>query len=114
MIRRPPRSTRTATLFPYTTLFRSGLAHREHLFDATAPDLRGCERNMADTAIDRDRIPRLADAYAIDLARRERVGGEGRAGDDDLDILIGTNDDAREPVAQHVIVARITTDTAEA
>src|SRR3546814_12175550 len=25
MIRRPPRSTRTYTLFPYTTLFRSGL-----------------------------------------------------------------------------------------
>src|SRR3546814_8218115 len=24
MIRRPPRSTSTATLFPYTTLFRSG------------------------------------------------------------------------------------------
>src|SRR3546814_17112837 len=31
MIRRPPRSTRTDTLFPYTTLFRSphiGLLHR--------------------------------------------------------------------------------------
>src|SRR3546814_4178223 len=28
MIRRPPRSTRTYTLFPYTTLFRSGLAER--------------------------------------------------------------------------------------
>src|SRR3546814_4322952 len=27
MIRRPPRSTRTYTLFPYTTLFRS---HRRH------------------------------------------------------------------------------------
>src|SRR3546814_7393366 len=26
MIRRPPRSTRTDTLFPYTTLFRSGWA----------------------------------------------------------------------------------------
>src|SRR3546814_10031041 len=26
MIRRPPRSTRTDTLFPYTTLFRSWLA----------------------------------------------------------------------------------------
>src|SRR3546814_1387855 len=26
MIRRPPRSTRTDTLFPYTTLFRSALA----------------------------------------------------------------------------------------
>src|SRR3546814_10055703 len=27
MIRRPPRSTRTDTLFPYTTLFRSGEFH---------------------------------------------------------------------------------------
>src|SRR3546814_1805340 len=44
MIRRPPRSTRTDTLFPYTTLFRShrrvflvaqghghGIIHRHHL-----------------------------------------------------------------------------------
>src|SRR3546814_12246089 len=28
MIRRPPRSTRTDTLFPYTTLFRSYANHR--------------------------------------------------------------------------------------
>src|SRR3546814_8905976 len=28
MIRRPPRSTRTDTLFPYTTLFRSGVLQR--------------------------------------------------------------------------------------
>src|SRR3546814_1870099 len=28
MIRRPPRSTRTDTLFPYTTLFRSADQHR--------------------------------------------------------------------------------------
>src|SRR3546814_13223091 len=27
MIRRPPRSTRTDTLFPYTTLFRSCISH---------------------------------------------------------------------------------------
>src|SRR3546814_2644282 len=27
MIRRPPRSTRTDTLFPYTTLFRSALGY---------------------------------------------------------------------------------------
>src|SRR3546814_9822034 len=41
MIRRPPRTTRTDTLFPYTTLFRSGLGparalrldHRAHPFD---------------------------------------------------------------------------------
>src|SRR3546814_14514738 len=30
MIRRPPRSTRTDTLLPYTTLFRAGL-QTEHL-----------------------------------------------------------------------------------
>src|SRR3546814_18170720 len=29
MIRRPPRSTRTDTLFPYTTLFRSRLIRQE-------------------------------------------------------------------------------------
>src|SRR3546814_12847153 len=32
MIRRPPRSTRTDTLFPYTTLFRSNI--RQNLFFA--------------------------------------------------------------------------------
>src|SRR3546814_5160282 len=31
MIRRPPRSTRTDTLFPYTTLFRSEAALRERM-----------------------------------------------------------------------------------
>src|SRR3546814_11848837 len=30
MIRRPPRSTRTDTLFPYTTLFRSWLVRLAH------------------------------------------------------------------------------------
>src|SRR3546814_13598516 len=33
MIRRPPRSTRTDTLFPYTTLFRSD----EHSLEVHAP-----------------------------------------------------------------------------
>src|SRR3546814_13099641 len=37
MIRRPPRSTRTDTLFPYTTLFRS-----VHLWDPIA----GCRVSM--------------------------------------------------------------------
>src|SRR3546814_1975924 len=36
MIRRPPRSTRTDTLFPYTTLFRSGQAHAQ--FEETVVD----------------------------------------------------------------------------
>src|SRR3546814_14349562 len=36
MLRRPPRSTRTATLFPYTTLFRSLRDVGEGLFGADA------------------------------------------------------------------------------
>src|SRR3546814_2855126 len=36
MIRRPPRSTRTDTLFPYTTLFRSSTGvDREHMHALT-------------------------------------------------------------------------------
>src|SRR3546814_2153168 len=37
MIRRPPRSTRTDTLFPYTTLFRSAGAMAAHRGDDDAP-----------------------------------------------------------------------------
>src|SRR3546814_8779852 len=36
MIRRPPRSTRTDTLFPYTTLFRSLAQHPEPAWRAEA------------------------------------------------------------------------------
>src|SRR3546814_10403602 len=36
MIRRPPRSTRTYTLFPYTTLFRSG--HHTLLLSCVNPN----------------------------------------------------------------------------
>src|SRR3546814_4267394 len=39
MIRRPPRSTRTDTLFPYTTLFRS--PHRADRRSSTMPHARG-------------------------------------------------------------------------
>src|SRR3546814_2371660 len=47
MIRHPPRSIRTATLFPYTTLFRSlGVGHsrrlRQHAAGAVAR--QGCPR----------------------------------------------------------------------
>src|SRR3546814_2117281 len=38
MIRRPPRSTRTDTLFPYTTLFRSPVS--EHIGQNLRPLLR--------------------------------------------------------------------------
>src|SRR3546814_17539813 len=39
MIRRPPRSTRTDTLFPYTTLFRSQLSQDPSLLAAEAASM---------------------------------------------------------------------------
>src|SRR3546814_5472181 len=51
MIRRPPRSTRTDTLFPYTTLFRSVLDRPAHLpadFPGRAPGAHaGADRGQA-------------------------------------------------------------------
>src|SRR3546814_5574534 len=41
MIRRPPRSTRTDTLFPYTTLFRSYLDPVQVLDEVVGPGGRG-------------------------------------------------------------------------
>src|SRR3546814_7972459 len=56
MIRLPPRSTRTDTLFPYTTLFRSA---RKPALRATAPCNRAtalrsanCARHAGNRAID--------------------------------------------------------------
>src|SRR3546814_5347167 len=40
MIRRPPRSTRTDTLFPYTTLFRSPARHSRRKPDGVAERLK--------------------------------------------------------------------------
>src|SRR3546814_5856118 len=52
MIRRPPRSTRTDTLFPYTTLFRSDAAAGRQAFGQHAPALTG-HRRAADDRVDR-------------------------------------------------------------
>src|SRR3546814_19974938 len=51
MIRRPPRSTRTDTLFPYTTLFRSALT----MLDFPAPD----------GAATMNRVPRTAPGIGV-------------------------------------------------
>src|SRR3546814_785068 len=48
MIRRPPRSTRTDTLFPYPTLFRSGAAIARQ--DIGAPQACRVARLVAETA----------------------------------------------------------------
>src|SRR3546814_18154046 len=48
MIRRPPRSTRTDTLFPYTTLFRSHQKGDPHHYDggSRSPRQVGQARNL--------------------------------------------------------------------
>src|SRR3546814_15222861 len=70
MIRRPPRSTRTDTLFPYTTLFRSGAAEeqgavRHQLVGDAGQDL-GLGRLVE---IDQH----VASEHDIELAERPRV-----------------------------------------
>src|SRR3546814_4876867 len=66
MIRRPPRSTRTDTLFPYTTLFRSAAilkgvptGRRKHSKGLAAHDMR-----------------RLINHKLIDQARGEQSTGK--------------------------------------
>src|SRR3546814_2695640 len=70
MIRRPPRSTRTDTLFPYTTLFRSPRAARA---DRLAKHDCGGGRSR------RAGCPRPADRARTDVFRRRACGGGGRA-----------------------------------
>src|SRR3546814_11992662 len=53
MIRLPPRSTRTDTLFPYTTLFRSVGGAAEHLDDPAAQRLQILARIADDERADR-------------------------------------------------------------
>src|SRR3546814_5914004 len=60
MLRRPPRSTRTATLFPYTTLFRS---RRDFLHERGSERQPGRPLFRAAPRIVRDRS-RDAAAYA--------------------------------------------------
>src|SRR3546814_2891813 len=63
MIRRPPRSTRTDTLFPYTTLFRShqvGLEEKARLLREARQVLApGGKLYVADYGEQRSRLMRL-------------------------------------------------------
>src|SRR3546814_2598296 len=67
MIRRPPRSTRTDTLFPYTTLFRSG-------FSSSVRYRRNCVLHLA---ICDGRLPSES---RISLHLCAENGGSGAAG----------------------------------
>src|SRR3546814_14466972 len=65
MIRLPPRSTRTDTLFPYTTLFRSHLAVRRDaggidVLGERIAQLRGAERGARERPVETTTGERLA------------------------------------------------------
>src|SRR3546814_7054541 len=54
IIRRPPRSTRTDTLFPYTTLFRSGIRGRPAGPASGNLPVRRVDMNLLDLSVARD------------------------------------------------------------
>src|SRR3546814_11652457 len=78
MIRRPPRSTRTDTLFPYTTLFRSPFT------DAAA--LKPQRITLGDGSTIDLKLP-----AGVDSGTQLRLGGKGQAGP-------GGNGDAIVPI----------------
>src|SRR3546814_4937925 len=92
MIRRPPRSTRTDTLFPYTTLFRSGAVD---LDIADRGDAARARSHVALVRVRRDRgradQRRLADA-------RQPAARISRAGHPDR---VAARHHARLPAARH-------------
>src|SRR3546814_3502132 len=68
MIRRPPRSTRTDTLFPYTTLFRSDRSEEEH------PDQRRSANQLdEDDARPANAAPRRPAAEREEYGQRKRA-----------------------------------------
>src|SRR3546814_6255802 len=74
MIRRPPRSTRTDTLFPYTTLFRS--------WAQSCRDWNRSKRSAgcagsSQTCCDADPVPKNPDPGPADAARAADAGGSG-------------------------------------
>src|SRR3546814_8334070 len=76
MIRRPPRSTRTDTLFPYTTLFRSEIVEKGHV----GVDEFGIVDGGAQPVVMKF-VEQHGDRGALHLMLVERLdGGEARGG----------------------------------
>src|SRR3546814_1134535 len=86
MNRRPPRSTRTDTLFPYTTLVRSQFAHA--LFDRG--QVVGRERVLAPDVVVEALVDDRADHHLrVRVQLLDRVADQVRGGvADDLDALL--------------------------
>src|SRR3546814_6196984 len=87
MLRRPPRSTRTATPFPYTTLFRPG----HHLAGQVGEERQHRDQRGDEDDIEQDRrggrrcetVQRIEDAAQQRDHRHEQEVGKGDAGEVD-------------------------------
>src|SRR3546814_10007500 len=73
MIRRPPRSTRTDTLFPYTTLFRS-LVRRARLIAAYSGSAKRCAVSRSTCAAGgTHRVARRSEEHTSELQSLMRI-----------------------------------------
>src|SRR3546814_14553622 len=75
MIRRPPRSTRTDTLFPYTTLFRSGGGRHDavlHIVEQRVDTRSGLSDR--ETGREADRRQHALEPFARAFAVRRQFG----------------------------------------
>src|SRR3546814_4421127 len=78
MIRRPPRSTRTDTLFPYTTLFRSGHRRGAGLLQRPLDAIRGAWMCLHDAEL--VRLLRLARELCLETSVRLKLRQEASHG----------------------------------
>src|SRR3546814_1154259 len=79
MIRRPPGTTRTDTLFPYTTLFRPIALTSQRPFARPRHRLRGFRRDRAEAVAGQeiDQVEQHGHGPAVFRQRRDQVlGGE--------------------------------------
>src|SRR3546814_2518162 len=74
MIRRPPRSTRTDTLFPYTTLFRSAQEH------AVARGFHGSRDQRGEGRLPRPGTPDQGDGRPAGHVQGDVAQGEAALG----------------------------------
>src|SRR3546814_6857208 len=72
MIRRPPRSTRTDTLFPYTTLFRSDAGGRKRLFHIPMNDRPGVRIGVEVSDLPRRQLMLEDVIFDTGVGKRER------------------------------------------
>src|SRR3546814_4301719 len=95
MIRRPPRSTRTDTLFPYTTLFRSA---RQPLEDAAKPIMDGAGHGQT---LARRMFGQRQEEGEVLLRHPLFIKGEDVASTRGVDQIVGVLDPFGDPLGRN-------------